>query len=119
MQNIQKQKIVDFLYEKSINTTGRRVEHPKDDSNITFPISINIVNIGIDVVKQNGFVRTNFSGSSSSKFYTHKFSLIDYEKWCNRLSVFADIKFEDDFDSFEKEQYANSDNSQNKIDWND
>jgi hypothetical protein len=91
-------KVTQVIYDCGINTTGRLQNTPKDNDKILKPIKLAVINIGIDMVKKEKFVRASFVGSPA-KYYDYYVTDNQMNKWFDKLKEHT---FEE-IDDFEKE----------------
>lgn len=94
-----KDRIASFMYANGINTSRNKRNIPTDDEDISQPLKLDLINTGIDFVKNHYFVRVRFLGSS--KHYDYHFGQDDYVKWNTELSK---IDFKPDCDIFGEEE---------------
>ena len=94
-----KDKIAKFMFDNGINSTGNKRNIPINDSNIIQPLKLDLVNTGIDFVKNQRFVRVRFLGSS--KHYDYHFNTKEeYIIWNKEL---ANLDFNQSIDIFNDE----------------
>lgn len=60
-----KRKIAEFLYDKTTNTSSRKLTRPQDNDKILQPIEIGTINTGKDFIQKKSFVRIQFKGSDT------------------------------------------------------
>lgn len=72
------------MYKNAINTSRNKRNIPENDEDIIQPLKLDLVNTGIDFVKNKFFVRVRFLGSS--KHYDYHFDHEDYVRWNSELS---------------------------------
>ena len=101
METKNYQRLVKYLYENSVNTSRRVVTKPKDDENIIESADISLINLGVDRIKKEIFVRVQFLGSQ--KFYQYHVHKDDAFKWYTAMFdmgyLSSSSPFEEDKDS--------------------
>ena len=93
----KKEKIALYLFQNSINSTGRKKTKPIKDLAIDRPVSLSNIGMNYECDFKQLTIRVQFSGSA--KFYTMGFSADKVQYWFNMLNEFVmdeEIDFESD-----------------------
>ena len=107
MEEKNYRKIVEFLFNNAVNTSSRKLTKPnsnkdiignEDEKSRKSDIDIALINLGIDRIKKERFVRIQFVGSQI--FYQHYITKDESYKWYMAIDSMdyreTDSPFDDD-----------------------